>query len=491
MKKNEILRYFQIAFATYIINLFLLSTSIEAKAFSNKPNVLFIAVDDLNDWILGENPRIMAPNISKLAERGILFTKAYCSSPACNPSRTAILTGKQPYTTGVYGNNSDWQKALPDVITLPKYFRENGYLTAGAGKIFHHVERGAFHDHEAFNEYFPYFDEYLPYKKLNGLEGYINEDDNFEWVSNTFDWGVVPYSDKALLDVQSVNWASDFLKKSHNKPFFLAIGLFRPHLPYFAPKEYFEKYPLSEIELPTIESNDLADVPRGGIKLLNYWQSLYRTIEQGENKNSGTFKKAIQAYKASATFADHQIGELIKALDKSQYAKNTIIVLWSDHGYHLGEKQHWTKFVLWERATRVPFLIIAPGLTSVNKQCDRPVSLIDLYPTLIELCNLPFQKDLDGNSLYPLLRDPDATWDHPAIMTYLPGNYAIRTDKWRYIRYADGTEELYNMDNDPNEWKNLAGEAEMKTIINDLKKYIPNREAIMVKDYKSWRSLNK
>ena len=445
-----------------------------------KPNVLFIALDDLNDWINVLNPDapIRTPNIERLAKRGTLFTHAYCASAACNPSRTAILTGLRPSTTGVYGNKTDWRNALPDAVTLPQHFMTHGYRAEGAGKIFHHHYGGAFHDKASFNDFLlmpdpP--DAPMPKKKLNGLATYG---------SRNTDWGIWPAKEADAIDVRTANYVIQSLRKKHDTPFFLAAGIFRPHMPFFAPQRFFDVYPPDKVTMPEILKGDLDDLPTGAGKLLSSKKWFFRELMKIEARSPGTWKDAVRAYQASATFADAQVGRILDALDNSVYADNTIIVLWSDHGYHLGEKEHWEKFALWEKTNHVPFIIIAPGITRPGPRCDKPVSLIDIYPTLIELCGLEPKPELDGVSLVPLLKNPNATWTRPALMTYMRGNHAVRDRRWRYIRYADGTEELYDHQKDPNEWYNVAGDPTNKKIIHRLKQWLPANEAPPAPDMK-------
>jgi len=298
-----------------------------------RPNVLFIALDDLNDWIKVLNPDapIRTPNIERLAERGTLFTKAYCASPACNPSRTAILTGFRPSTSGVYGNKSDWRGALPDAVTIPQHFMAHGYRTEGAGKIFHHHYGSAFHDKASFDDFLMMPDPPdapMPETKLNGLQ---------EYGSRNTDWGPWPAEEAKALDVRTANYVIRSLARKHKRAFFLAAGIFRPHMPFFAPQRFFDLYPRDDITMPRIIEDDLVDLPSGATTLLKPKKWFFKELMEIEAKSPGTWKEAVRSYQASATFADAQVGRIIDALDKSDYADNTIIVLWSDHGYHLGE----------------------------------------------------------------------------------------------------------------------------------------------------------
>ncbi len=450
---------------------------------TKRPNVLFITLDDLNDWIkvLDARAPIRTPNIERLAKRGVLFTNAYCASAACNPSRTAILTGLRPTTSGVYGNKSNWRKALPKAVTLPQHFMAHGYRAEGAGKIFHHQYGGAFHDKASFDDFLMMPDPPdapMPKKKLNGLAKYG---------SHNTDWGPWPAQEMDAIDVKTANYAIRSLQKKHDKPFFLAAGIFRPHMPFFAPQRFFDLYPRDDVAMPEILAGDLDDVPSGARTLLKPKKWFFKELMEIEAKAPGTWKEAVRAYQASATFADTQVGRILNALDNSEYVNNTIIVLWSDHGYHLGEKKHWEKFALWEKTNHVPFIVVAPGITHPGTRCERPVSLIDIYPTLIDLCGLRQKSELDGVSLMPLLKNPRAKWTRPAVMTYMRGNHAVRDQRWRYIRYADGTEELYDHQKDTHEWYNVAGDPENVKVIQRLKQWLPAKEAPPVPDTKKPR----
>jgi len=453
------------------------------KSPRNEWNVLFIAVDDLNDWTSLYGGPIQTPNIERLAGRGLFFNRAYCPSPACNPSRVAVLTGMSTSSTGVYGNKTDWRKALPDAVTIPQHFMEHGYWAEGAGKIFHHHYNNAFHDDASFHHFFKLRSDPYPEEHLNGITNWVGGRDGGP-TSPAFDWGPCPHDEDLTPDVQTVDYAINFLKEEHTRPFFFAAGIFRPHSPWYAPEEYFQMYPLLGLAMPEVLEGDLDDLPPGGIQMLKDGKPfLYETMKAHDQ-----LEEAVQAYQACATFADRQIGRLIDALDKSSYKDNTIIVLWSDHGFHLGEKKHWEKFALWEKSTRTPFIIVAPGTTEPGSQCETPVNLLDLYPTLIGLCGLEDRQELEGRSLLPLLRDPYANWEQPSVMTYGKGNHAVRSKRWRYIRYSDGSEELYDHDTDPNEWNNLARQAEHREIMEELKRWLPDIDAEPEADMETWRS---
>lgn len=422
-----------------------------------QPNILCIAIDDLNDWVgcLGGHPQARTPNIDRLSRKSLLFTRAYCAAPACNPSRTAILTGLRPSTTGVYHNDQPWRPALPDAVTLPAYLLRHGYLVWGGGKIFH----GGYPDAKAWSEYFQGKSK-LPAKEqpARGIGGNMM-------------WGPLNAADNAMPDTRMTDWAIGKLKQKHDRPFFLAVGYVKPHLAWYAPKKYFDMHPLDKVQLPKVLDNDLDDVPPAGIKMAK---------PQGDHKqitDAGLWKEAVQAYLACTTFMDAQLGRLLDALEQSGHADNTIIILWSDHGWTHGQKQHWRKFSLWEQDCRVVFMAAAPGITSPGQKCQRTVNLFDLYPTVIDLCGLPAKKGLEGPSLLPLLKNPSMAWDHPSITTHGRNNHSIRTEQWRYIRYKDGSEELYDHDADPLEWKNLAKEAQHRRVMDDLAARLPKVNA--------------
>jgi len=439
--------------AIFALALVLFNHAVSAPA-AEKPNVLFIAVDDLNDWTgaLGGYPGIETPSLDRLAANGTLFTRAYCSAPACNPSRASLMTGVRPSTSGVYHNSQPWRRAMPDVVTLPQQFQAAGYKVWGGGKIYH----GRFPDPPSWHEYFKRPNDPLPKKRpLNGIPNTAH-----------FDWGVVPVSDEEMSDTKVTSWGIDFLQQKQTQPFFLAVGIFRPHLPWYAPQKYFDKYPLEKIKLPETLDNDLDDVPAVG-------QEIARQRDHNRVTSSHNWKKAVQGYLASITYADAQIGRLLDALEKSPHAENTIVVLWSDHGWHLGEKRHWRKFALWEEATRVTMMMSVPGVTKPGSRCERTVSLLDIYPTLCDLCGVEKPSQLEGDSLQPLLKDPSHEWNRPAITTHGQNNHAVRDERWRYIRYHDGGEELYDHQADPLEWKNLAGDDKYKAVKAGLAVHLP------------------
>ncbi len=435
---------------------------LRGRAAGPRPNVLFIAIDDLNDWIgcLGGHPQTTTPNLDRLAKRGVLFTNAHCAAPLCNPSRAALLTGIRPSTSGIYENSQPMRKspALKNVITLPQHFAESGYRVIGGGKIYH----GAYPDPQSWHEYFP--DQTLnkpadPLPKNLPLNGIPK--------AGHFDWGPMDVPDTDMGDYKVATWASSELSRKQDKPFFLACGIFKPHLPWHVPPKYFDMHPLKTIQLPKVNEHDLDDVPPMGRKMAR---------PEGDHANVVKYhqwEKAVQAYLSAITFADRQVGRVLDALEKGPHAQNTVIVLWSDHGWHLGEKLHWRKFALWEEATHNVFMVSAPGITKAGSRCTRPVNLLDIYPTMIELCGLPKREGLEGTNIMPLVRNAQAAWDRPAVTTYRRGNHSVRSERWRYIRYSDGSEELYDHQADPLEWTNLASKPEHTALKKEMAKWMP------------------
>ncbi len=394
-------------------------------AIGAPPNVLFLSVDDMNDWVgaLGYEAA-RTPHIDRLAARGVLFTNAHAASPKCNPSRTAILSGLRPSTTGIYGNGEWWKPNLPDVVMLPRYFKDQGYYAAGGGKVFHHTP--GFNPPESWNEYFDLVDDLktsgflIPYRRPNHL--------------TSFDWGPLDTSDLEMGDGATVLWAEQFLKRQHERPFFLAVGLFQPHLPFYAPRAHYDAVGPSGAPVPRLKPDDLDDVPEPGRKM-----AAHRVADLELILEHGDLGDVVRSYTACIRHADALVGRLLDALDRSRYAENTIVVLWSDHGYHFGEKHHFAKNTLWERSSHVPLVISAPGVTNSGAVCRRPVSLLDLYPTLIDLCDLPKRSELEGVSLRPLLENPNREWRRPAIMTFMRGEHRF-TD----IRERDSLQQAVN-----------------------------------------------
>ncbi len=456
---------------------------------NDRLNVLFISIDDLNDWVgcMDAKTAIHTPNIDRLSAQGTLFTRAYCSAPACTPSRISLMTGLSPSSCGVYDNIGYYWRDNPylrDVRTLPYHFRTHGYRTMGGGKLFHCLSwiSDSYgmnqNDPEAWDEYFPSVNRPMPDHVFP--EGTRREGNAYVWSRVArgpegdegpfypFDWGPLDVPDSAMSDYKVASWASSRLQEQHDQPFFLGAGIFMPHMPWFVPQKYFDMYPLDEVTVPLAPDDDLEDLPPAGRQM----GSARRNWHQWVVRN-GLWEQAVQAYKASITFCDAQIGRILDALEAGPNAHNTVVVLWSDHGFHLGEKQTWEKFTLWEEAGRVPLIIKAPGLAPPSSRCGVPVSLLDLYPTLLDVCGLPGKDLLEGESLVPLLRNPGTSRDRGVVTTFGYRNHSIRSRRWRYIRYRNEDEELYDHDHDSGEFHNLAGTERYRSIKESLASWLP------------------
>lgn len=433
-----------------------------SAAASEKPNILFIAVDDLNDWTgcLGGHPQAKTPHMDRLAARGTVFLNAHCQAPLCNPSRTSLLTGLRPDSTGIYGL-SPWFRTLPefaDLVTLPQYFKKNGYRTYSTGKI-HHGPHGRGQDDGEFDVIGPGGGVGVrPTKPL------VNAPSGHPLV----DWGVFPHDDKDKGDWQITEWAAKELDKKPEGPFFLSVGYFLPHVPCYASQRWFDLHPEETLRLPLITPRDRADTPRFSWYL--HWKLPEPRLKFLEE--SDQWKNLVRSYLACVSFVDSQIGKLLDALERNDFQDNTIIVLWSDHGWHLGEKEITGKNTLWEDGTRVPLIFAGPGVAK-GQRCAKPAELLDIYPTLLELAGLPANARLEGHSLGPQLRDAGAERPWPAITTHNRDNHGIRSEHWRYIRHADGSEELYDHRSDPNEWRNVAADPANAAVIAGHRRWIP------------------
>lgn len=463
---------------------------------ANKPNVLFISIDDLNDWIgcLNGHPQALTPNIDALAARGILFTNAHCASPACNPSRAAIFTGQMPDKTGVWNNDSgSIYKNKPDAVHLPTTFSQAGYQTLGTGKLLHGKSDKNFDTYHTVEQRWSpftrkdveYTDKELPSKGTNNpVKTIRHREQTFQIPLNrmpsdrnpnkksgeSFDWGTFGLPDSDYGDTKITDWAIDRIEEDSDQPAFLGVGYYRPHIPLWAPARFFERFNNEPGKLPPFQKDDLDDLG----PLAQKWarEAVTAGLHSSVLKHN-QWTKAVEAYLACTTYVDHEIGRLLKALDQSDQAEDTLIVLWSDHGWHLGEKDHWGKWTGWERSTKVPLIIVPPRNSAADfakggSRCHQPVSLIDLYPTLVELCQLKNPGSLDGTSLVPLLKKPARKTNRKVLTAFDQGNHSIRSERWRYIRYTDGSEELYDLKNDPNEWTNLAGRSDLKSVIEEL-----------------------
>jgi arylsulfatase A-like enzyme len=477
-----------------LLALLMVGLPVFATAEDERPNVLFIAIDDMNDWagFLDTHPQIQTPHMDTLATEGVSFTNAHVPAPICGPSRTAIMSGLWPTTTGVYTNSINYRRDVGHLVSMPEHFRNNGYRLMGVGKIFHAgLEKVP---ENAFDEYGEYGSSSAPFTKeemsaakqkpfnrvvkqgkefmlpLNGFPV-----DRFWRSSNTFDWGPVDLPDEMFSDTRSANWAIEKLNQEQDKPFFLAVGFHRPHQPLFNPKRFHDLYPVDSIVLPPTLEDDLADLSRAGKEyaLAPNTSGLHKSVAQ-----YGEWEAAVSGYLASISYVDELVGNIMAALNDSAYADNTLVVMWSDHGWHLGEKQHWGKATGWFRSTRIPMVIVPPKNRSpegfsANTVSPRMVNLLDLAPTIADMTGVPAKREWEGKSLLPLVKNPDQDWQEHTHTTFGMGNHTISTERWQYLHYFDGSEELYDLKRDPDEFVNLAGELKYKAVKERLFGYLP------------------
>lgn len=452
-----------------IINTFNLEAQ-SKETVKNRLNVLFIAVDDLNTWLgcLNNYSNTKTPNIDKLAAKGVLFSNAQCQAPLCGPSRASIMTGLRPSTTGIYGmidddNVRSENSATKEIIFLPEYFKNNGYYTMGIGKLFHeHAPDSVFEESGGRVKGFG------PSPKNRFVWDGLGPADKTKYGRTSTDWGAFPDREEQMPDHQSADWVISHLNTKYEKPFFLGVGFLRPHVPLYVPQKWFDMHPLEGIKVAPFLSDDLKDVPQVGLDIndLPMMPSTEWAIESGE------WKKIIQAYLACVSYVDYEIGRVLDALENSKYANNTVIVLWSDHGYRLGEKGTFAKHGLWESATRAPLIFAAPNLPK-GKLIDSPAEMLSIYPTLLELCHLPPYNRNEGKSLVATMHSKKIDTKAFAITSYGENNHSVKKGRYRFTQYEDGGQELYDHKIDPNEFTNLAKFSEYKGKINELKKYLP------------------
>jgi arylsulfatase A-like enzyme len=438
--------------------------SLGFAAERSRPNVLLIVLDDQNAFAGRRDlaPEPVSPNLNRLAQRGVAFSNAQCAAPVCNPSRTAFLSGLRPSTTGIYDNDQDklpQGNHLERATPVPIYFKQHGYHTAGGGKVYgssyasaigkRHWDETEAVDGRRRKGHGP-----TPPKEKIPLNGI-----------GKHDWGAFPDSREEMEDWQLAGWAAEFLTKPHDEPFFLACGIVKPHTPWYVPKEYFDLFPPEKISIPDLAANEGAGLPD--------------VVKEKQNKTEAQLvvrrKELIAAYLAASRYADDCLGRILDGLEKGPHRGNTIVVVCGDNGYQFGEKNNWSKGGLWEGSANVPLVMAGPGVAA-GKVSTRPVSLLDLYPTLVEMAGLPTNSKVEGVSILPLLKNPAATWDRPALTTKGFKNHALRSERWRYIRYADGSEELYDHDADALERTNLAAKPEFVEVKENLKKWLPKTD---------------
>ncbi|MDH3718121.1 MAG: sulfatase [Planctomycetota bacterium] len=428
---------------------------------------MLIAVDDLNDWIGclsrpelaegGGHPQAKTPNMDRLAGQGVLFTNAHCQSPVCNPSRASLMTSLYPSSSGIYFLSPDL-KASPVAsksTLMPRRFQEEGYYVTGAGKLFHGGQN---------KKYLPNYGGNFggvgpsPKKKISSYPGHP-----------LWDWGAYPQRDEQMPDYKIASWAEQRLAETQDRPLWMGVGFYRPHVPQLVPQKWFDLYPLETLQLPKTMADDLQDISSYGIDLtrLKHVAPTHEWVTQNQQ-----WKPLVQSYLACVSFVDAQVGRVLSALETSDYGDNTYVVLFSDHGFHLGEKERWAKRSIWQDGAGVPLIIAGPGIAK-GKICDKPVQLLDIYPTLLELTGLADDPKLEGHSLSPLLKNPQADWPHVARSSFGPGNVAIISEDFRYIRYNDGSQELYDRKTDPHEWMNLAHNPAKKNVLRQHRAWLP------------------
>jgi len=530
--RREFLKRTAIGTASLMGPLMLGSSPIAAAVGQrSKPNVLFIICDDLNDSIagMGGHPQAKTPNINRLMRRGVRFTNAQTNNPICGPSRASFLAGLYPSTTGEYGYNQldyHWKDnaILRDSVKIMEHFMANGYDAYGTGKIFHNgweddsVWRrddgfdglGITPSHDPYPSSEPgymapaghpampeYFHTHYPGESFAPLSDVPKEPEYpgwYGWWQYGQPFNYVDENNRDLMpDELSAQWTVARLRQEHKRPFLMMVGMNRPHTPMYAPGKYFDMFPLESIQLPPYLANDLDDCAQVLVDNAEGRDMYNRVITYG---GEDLWKRWVQAYLACVAFVDDQVGKILNVLDESPYADNTIVIFTSDHGYHMGEKDNLFKRTCWEETTRIPMVVYAPGVSRPNTECDQPISLIDVYPTLIDLCGLPKHPnvntngyELDGYSIRPLLEDPkNGTWDGPSaalscihgsiyVAKGVPGNpedqnFTIRTKRWRYTLCRTDEEELYDHNSDPHEWVNLASDPQYATIKAQLKQQL-------------------
>lgn len=462
------------------------ATTIEQRsAPADAPNVVMLALDDQNDWLgfLGAQPGAVTPHLDALAERARVFTAAYCAAPMCLPSRTAVMLGRHPHETEIYDHSDDsdrrYAELLPRSPTLIDDFWAAGYRTFGTGKLFHRGATDRFTDHRPTATFVE-----------PGVEGReAGRETAASTVTADPSWldpytgrplGPDPARDKAAIDFgpsgrssedqpgfESVRFACEVVAGDHDAPFFLSVGLSLPHVPWRVPGEFFDLHPLDAVHVPVHFDGDLDDVGPEA-RALAAFPGSYERI-----RDAGLIRQAVQAYMAATSYVDWCYGQVLAALEASPHRDDTVVVLWSDHGFHLAEKLHFHKFTLWEPATRVPFLLADPRDRGLAGTTDVPVSLMDLGPTLLARCGLPTLVDWAGRDLQAVIDDPSLARQRPPLMTWRAGNHAVRRDDWRYIRYATGEHELYDLAVDPDELRNLAADPAFAPVIAELAAFLP------------------
>ncbi|MFO0945182.1 MAG: sulfatase [Planctomycetota bacterium] len=436
-------------------------------AEADRPNVLFIAVDDMNtDLGCYGQPLAKTPNIDRLAKKGVRFERAYCQFPLCSPSRVSVMTGLRPDRTQIFDLRKDFRKtSLPDVVTLPQLFLKNGYFVARVGKIFHYGNPGDIGT-DGLDDPASWQTRVNPRGRDKEEEHLLTNHTPKRGLGSSLSFLAAEGTDEEQTDGKVAAETIRLLRENKDRNFFIAAGFYRPHCPYIAPKGYFDHYPMESIQLPKEPADHVAKIPSAALSSVQPYPHFGVTETQA--------REARRAYLATISFVDAQVGKLLDALDELKLADKTIVVFWSDHGYLQGQHGLWKKQSLFEESARVPLIVAVPGERGNGKTSPRTVELVDLFPTLAQLADLQPPSDLEGASLVPLLRDPDAPWDRPAFTQVYRGDFpghSIRTERWRYTEWDNGRQgvELYDHDADPHEYHNLANDPKLAAIANELK----------------------
>lgn len=448
----------------------------EGGESAQRMNVLFLIADDLNcDLHCYGHTQVKSPNIDRLAGRGVQFQRAYCQFPLCSPSRSSFLTGRRPNATRIHTNpgagkvpadykpTPHFREFISDTVTLPQLFRQNGYFVARVGKLFHYGVPGQIGSSGLDDP--PSWEQVVNPSGRDKKE----EDRIFTFTPGSFggtlSWLAADGTDQEQTDGIGATEAIKLLESHKDGPFFLAVGFYRPHTPYVAPKSYFDLYALDKIELPGLSPDDKTRTPA---------PAYASAKKEQETMTDQQRREAIQAYWASISFMDAQVGRVVEALDRLRLADRTVIVMTSDHGYHMAQHGLWQKMSLFENSAHVPLIIVAPGAKGNGTKTTALAELVDLYPTLADLCGLPAPRYMDGASQRPVLNDPLKSVKDAAFTQLRRGQfdgYSVRTSRWRYTLWDDGSkgDQLFDLQADPGETKNVAGNAELATVVADLK----------------------
>lgn len=449
----------------------LASLTAATQAEEKRLNVLFIAVDDMNnDLGCYGHPQVKSPNIDRLAKEGTTFDRAYCQFPLCSPSRTSLMTGLRPDTTTVYDLRKHFRDVIPDVVTLPQAFQQKGYFTARVGKIYHYGNPGQIGTNG--------LDDAASWQTRINPSGRDKDEENLiinhtpkRGLGSSLSFLAADGTDEEQTDGMVATEAIRLMEENKDRPFFIAAGFYRPHCPYVAPKKYFDMYPMQEVPRWKNDFPEVKTAPALAFASNRPWPWLGASPKQ--------LQEAQQAYWATITFVDTQVGRLLDAVDRLGLRENTVVVFWSDHGYHFGDHGLVMKQSLFERSARVPLIVAAPGQKEKGTHSGRTVELVDLYPTLTELCDIPARKRLHGESLVPLLNNPEASWTKPALTQTKRGKngmgYSLRNERYRVVRWENGEQQLYDYQNDPNEKVNLATSEEHADLLKQLQTELTER----------------